>query len=194
MNRPVRPGGHNQTQSRAASTMPKPRLAEMLRVDHAGEYAAVAIYDAQHKIFARSSKTRALAKDMARMRDEEKQHLATFDALLLDNEMRPTAIIGLWKLASTALGAGTALLGPKAAHACTEAVESVIAEHYAEQISETKDIDAELCATFSKFREDELRHHDHAIEEGAHKAPAYPFLTGFIKAGCRTAIKISEKI
>ncbi len=182
MSRPARPG-----QAGA-------RTAEMLRVDHAGEYAAVAIYDAQARVFGRSAKTRALARDMERMRDEEKAHLETFEAMLRENNVRPTALIGLWKLASTALGAGTALLGEKAAHACTEAVESVIEEHYAKQIAETEETDRDLCETFAKFREDELRHHDHAIAQGAHDAPAYPVLTRLIKAGCKTAIKLSEKI
>ncbi len=186
MSRPQRPGAHVKPAA--------PRLGEMLRVDHAGEYAAVAIYDAQARIFGRSAKTKALSRDMERMRDEEKTHLETFETMLRESDTRPTALIGLWKLASTALGAGTALMSEKAAHACTEAVESVIEEHYSSQIEETKDSDPELSATFSKFREDELRHHNHAIEQGAHDAPAYPILTRLIKAGCKTAIRISEKI
>lgn len=185
--RPTRPGGKPK---RTAA----PRIKEMLRVDHAGEYAAVAIYDAQSKVFGRSRKTRKIAKQLTEMRDEEQEHLDAFDKLLLENNTRPTALIGLWKIASTGLGIGTALMGEKAAHACTEAVESVIEKHYADQIEETKDSDPELCATFTKFREDELRHHDHAIEAGAKDAPGYPLLSAVIKAGCRTAIKLSEKI
>ncbi len=197
MSRPTRPGGSNSDNNYAIKTnsqIDKQSIDQMLRVDHAGEYAAVLIYDAQAKIFARSKKTRALAKDMRRMRDEEIEHLQEFDRLLLQNNTRPTAMIGVWKLAATALGAGTALIGEKAAHACTEAVESVIEQHYAKQIKETKGKDEELCAMFTKFRNDELRHHDHAIDEGAKQAPAYPLLSAIIKAGCRTAIKISEKI
>ena len=185
--RPARPGGKPKPSA-------SPRIKEMLRVDHAGEYAAVAIYDAQSKVFGRSLKTRKIARQLADMRDEEQEHLDTFNALLLENNTRPTAFIGLWKIASTGLGIGTALMGEKAAHACTEAVESVIEQHYAAQIEETKDSHPELCATFTKFREDELRHHDTAIENGAKDAPGYPLLSAVIKAGCRTAIKLSEKI
>jgi 3-demethoxyubiquinol 3-hydroxylase len=190
--RPTRPGG---TPKRTSS----PRLKEMLRVDHAGEYAAVAIYDAQSKVFGakvfgRSPKTRKISRQLADMRDEEQEHLDAFNALLLENNTRPTALIGLWKVASTGLGIGTALMGEKAAHACTEAVESVIEKHYAAQIEETKDSDPELAAIFTKFREDELRHHDMAIKHGAKQATAYPLLSAVIKAGCRTAIKLSEKI
>lgn len=183
--RPVRPGGTPKT---------SPRIAEMLRVDHAGEYAAVAIYAAQAKVFSRSPKTKKIAAQLSQMCEEEQEHLDAFDALLLENNARPTALLPIWKLASTGLGVATAMMGEKAAHACTEAVESVIEKHYAEQIEETKDSHKDLSARFTEFREDELRHKDTAIKEGAHEAPAYPLLSAVIKAGCKTAIKLSEKI
>ncbi len=186
-NRPARPGGK-------PDKIATPRIGEMLRVDHAGEYAAVAIYDAQAKVFGRSPKTQKTARQLAHMRDEEQEHLDAFDELLRANNTRPTALIGLWKLASTGLGTATALMGEKAAHACTEAVENVIEQHYARQIEETRDSDPELCAIFTQFREDELRHRDTAVAHGAKHAPAYPLLTALITAGCKTAIKLSEKI
>ena len=45
--------------------------------------------------------------------------------------MRPTALEPVWRVAGFALGAATALMGEKAAMACTAAVEEVIDEHYA---------------------------------------------------------------
>ncbi len=183
--RPVRPGGTQKT---------SPRIAEMLRVDHAGESAAVAIYAAQAKVFSRSPKTKKIAAQLSHMCAEEQEHLDAFDALLLENNARPTALLPIWKLASTGLGVATALMGEKAAHACTEAVESVIEKHYAGQIEETKESHKDLSARFTQFREDELRHRDTAIQEGAKEAPAYPLLSAVITAGCKTAIKLSEKI
>ncbi|PHR92565.1 MAG: demethoxyubiquinone hydroxylase family protein [Robiginitomaculum sp.] len=190
--RPASPGGSKHVNVKHGKT--SPRIAEMLRVDHAGEYAAVAIYSAQAKVFSRSPKTRKIAAQLKDMCAEEQEHLDAFDILLREHNARPTALIPIWKLASTALGVTTALMGEKAAHACTEAVESVIEQHYAAQIEETKETDKELCARFTQFREDELRHRDFAVQEGAKDAPAYPVLSAFIKAGCRTAIRLSEKI
>ena len=46
----------------------------------------------------------------------------------------------------------------------------------------------------SKFRDEELTHRDQAVAEGAREAPAYPLLAALIRAGCRAAIKISEKV
>jgi len=170
------------------------RMAEILRVDHAGEYAAVQIYRAQQAVFEAAGGKQAVAADMAEMQSQEAVHLARFDALLNQHRVRPTVMVPVWRLAAQALGAGTALMGEKAAHACTEAVESVIEEHYADQIAELADRDPELAAELTKFRDEELAHHDHAVEHGSREAPAYRLLSAVIKAGCKVAIKVSERV
>jgi len=73
-------------------------------------------------------------------------------------------------------------------------VETVIEEHYAHQIAELAERDPALAAELSKFRDEELAHRDLAVEEGAKDAPAYALLSAVIGAGCRAAIKISEKL
>ncbi len=173
-----------------------PRLKEMLRVDHAGEYGAVAIYKGQQAVFGKNHKTREIAAKLAEMEAEEQRHLDAFDDLLNENEVRPTALGPIWNVAGFGLGVVTALMGEKAAHACTEAVETVIEKHYAEQIDELEGQDehSELRDRFIEFREDELHHRDIAIEEGAREAPGYGVLSRVIKAGCHAAIRISEKI
>ena len=128
------------------------------------------------------------------MESQEAEHLARFDRLLTEREVRPTAFAPVWRLAGFALGAGTALLGEKAAHACTEAVETVIEEHYAGQIEELREREPALAGRLSGFRDDELAHRETAIAEGAHQAVGYSLLAAAIRAGCRAAIKISEKV
>ncbi len=178
----------------AKATKTNPRIAEMLRVDHAGEYGAVAIYRGQQAVFARHAKTKAMAAQLAEMEAEEQKHLDAFDNLLIERRVRPTAMTPIWNVAGYGLGVVTALMGEKAAHACTEAVETVIEQHYGAQVEEIKDEDPELAATFAQFREDELHHRDIAIEGGAKDAPAYGLLSRAIQAGCHVAIKITEKI
>ena len=171
-----------------------PRIAEMLRVDHAGEYGAVAIYRGQQAVFKNNNKTREIAAQLAEMEAEEQIHLDAFDAMLVEHKVRPTALAPIWNVAGYGLGVVTALMGEKAAHACTEAVESVIEQHYGAQVEEIKDSEPEMAATFAKFREDELHHKHIAIEGGAKDAPGYPVLSRLITAGCHAAIKISEKV
>ncbi len=170
------------------------RRAEILRVDHAGEYAAVHIYRAQRAVFEGRAGRETIAADMADMQGQEAVHLARFDALLNAERVRPTVMAPVWRIAALALGTGTALMGEKAAHACTEAVESVIEEHYADQIAELNDRDPALAAELTVFRDEELAHHDHAVAHGSRDAPGLGLLGAVIRAGCRAAIKVSERI
>jgi ubiquinone biosynthesis monooxygenase Coq7 len=84
-------------------------------------------------------------------------------------------------------------MGEKAAMACTAAVEEVIDEHYARQL-ERLDGDPELKDTVSRFRADEIAHRNEALGHGAEDAPGYRLLSETIKAGCKLAIRLSERI
>jgi len=93
--------------------------------------------------------------------------------------------------------AGSALLGPKAAMACTVAVESVIVDHYNDQLRtlmSDPDANRELLQVIQKFRDEEQEHHDAGIDHGAENAPFYKVFTEGIKLGCRAAIAISKVI
>jgi len=170
------------------------RLAEIIRVDHAGELGAVAIYRGQRAVLGEARGQARIAGQLAVMEAQEAEHLARFDRLVVERRVRPTALAPVWRLAGFALGAGTALLGPKAAHACTEAVETVIEQHYAGQIEELAALEPELAAELSTFRDEEIAHRDQAVAEGARQAPGYRLLSAVISAGCRAAIKLSEKV
>ena len=173
----------------------KDRRDEMLRVDHAGEYGAVAIYRGQLAVFERQHGKERIIGQLKEMAAEEQDHLDAFDKMLAAGHVRPTALSPVWNAAGFALGAATALLGEKAAHACTEAVETVIEEHYGDQVTELKAAgENELAAKMAKFQEEEVAHKDLAAAEGAAEAPGYPILSAFIRTGCRLAIRISEKI
>ena len=178
--RPVMPGVRNTADTKS-----------MIRVDHAGEYGAVRIYEGQLAVLGnRKSET---ADAIRKMAEQEQEHLAAFDTLINERRVRPTALEPVWRVAGFALGAATALMGEKAAMACTAAVEEVIDEHYAQQI-ERLDGDAALKKTVEKFRADEIAHKNEALEHGAEETPGYRLLSETIKAGCRLAIKLSERI
>ena len=170
------------------------RLAEMLRVDHAGEYGAVQIYRGQRAVFDRIEGKAHAARVIADMEAGEAEHLKTFDRMIAERGVRPTAMAPLWRVMGFGLGAATALMGERAAHACTEAVEEVIEEHYGRQSQALAGVDAELKHVVDRFREDEIAHKDTAIEQGARDAFGYSVLSAVIKAGCRAAIRISEKV
>ena len=166
-------------------------LEEIIRVDHAGEYGATRIYDGQIAVFGKNSK---IGKTIQHMADQEQEHIQKFEELIVKNRVRPTALIPVWNVAGYALGVSTALLGEKAAMACTVAVETVIGNHYGEQISLLEDDQKELKKTIKKFKADELEHHDIGIAHDAEKTPGYKVLSKVIELGCKTAIEISKKI
>jgi 3-demethoxyubiquinol 3-hydroxylase len=162
----------------------------MIRVDHAGEYGAARIYAGQLALLGRGENGPVLRH----MQAQEQHHLATFEALIGRNRVRPTALLPLWRLAGYALGVATAALGSRAAMACTVAVEETIDAHYADQIAALGDSEPELKATLEAFRAEELEHRDIGLAHQATAAPGYRFLSAAIKAGCRAAIALSERI
>lgn len=171
------------------------RIREMIRVDHAGEYGAVAIYRGQRAVFKNLPHKSRIAAQLEEMEADEQHHLDAFDTLIRSGRSRPTALAPFWQAGGHFLGAATALMGERAAHACTEAVETVIEGHYARQVAELRAMgEDELAEMFDQFREEEVAHKDLAVEEGAKQAPGYPLLSAVIKAGCHTAIRIAEKI
>jgi ubiquinone biosynthesis monooxygenase Coq7 len=169
---------------------PEQRVAEMIRVDHAGEYGAARIYAGQLAVLGNSDK----AGIIRHMLEQEQVHLATFNGLIASRRVRPTALLPLWHAAGFALGALTAAMGPRAAMACTVAVEEAIDDHYAAQSASLPQQETELAATIERFRLEELEHRDIGLEHEAELTPFYRALTGVIKAGCRVAIAVSEKI
>jgi ubiquinone biosynthesis monooxygenase Coq7 len=163
--------------------------ARAIRVDHAGEYGAARIYAGQLAVLGEGAKGDVLRH----MQAQEQHHLDTFNALIADRRVRPTVMLPFWHLAGFALGAVTAALGEKAAMACTVAVEETIDAHYRGQV-ETLTGEPALCETIETFRAEEVEHREIGLEHGAEGAPAYRLLSRVIKAGCKAAIAVSERI
>ena len=169
---------------------PVPPVEAMIRVDHAGEYGAVRIYQGQLAVLPPGPTRDAVAV----MEAQEQEHLETFNELIVSRRVRPTALSPLWHLAGYALGALTGRLGPQAAMACTVGVEEVIDEHYRDQAEQLGEDEILLKEVIKKFRADELEHRDTALDHDAEQAIGYPVLSALVKAGSRAAIWLSTRI
>ena len=165
----------------------------MLRVDHAGELGAIHIYRGQRAVMAAGGRV-AMAATLAEMESHEAAHLARLSALLNEERIRPTLFAPMWRFAGFTLGAMTALVGERAAHACTEAVEEVIEAHYGDQVAELQPRDPDLADELARFRDEEIAHKEAAVAAGARDATGHGPLTAVIRAGCRVAIKLSERL
>ena len=174
-------------------------VARMLRVDHAGELGAARIYEGQLAVLG-ATRHGAAIREMAA---QERRHLETFERLVARHRVRPTALAPLWRAAGFALGAAAALAGPRAAMACTVAIETEIEAHYARQIERLRaepETDAQagedgpLSDTLAAFRGDELAHRDAGRAAGAEDSPAAAPIAALIRLGCRAAIGLSERV
>jgi ubiquinone biosynthesis monooxygenase Coq7 len=165
-------------------------VARIIRVDHAGEYGAKRIYDGQLAVLG--NRPGAAAKKIRHMAEQEQRHLDAFEKLVLDRRVRPTALSPVWHVAGFALGAATALMGERAAMACTVAVEEVIDEHYQRQIDALGDDEPALKKSLEEFRNQEIEHRDTARESGGDGGPT--LLKAAIKTGSRLAIWLSTRI
>ncbi|KAJ4381836.1 ubiquinone biosynthesis monooxygenase Coq7 [Didymella sp. IMI 355093] len=181
-------------------------LSSALRVNQTGELAAILIYAAQSPLLV--AKHPHLRPLMKHMYDQEAGHYSFFNQVISKHRIRPTAMTPVWTAAASFLGWGTAFLGREAAMACTEAVETEIGTHYNEQVrvlldwsekckerGETLGPELEsLVGELRRIRDEELEHLDHAVENDAKEARPYEFLTEGIRAGCRGAIWVSERV
>lgn len=182
-------------------------LDRVIRVDQAGELGADYIYAGQYFVLAH--RYPHLKPVLKHMWDQEIHHHNTFNNLQLKRRVRPSLLTPLWKAGAFAMGAGTALISPEAAMACTEAVETVIGGHYngelrnlanqfnLERTDGTKGPSEEiksLTSTIQQFRDDELEHLDTAIKHDSYMAVPYTVITEGIKTICRVAIWSAERI
>lgn len=169
---------------------PEEDVRRMIRVDHAGEYGATRIYAGQLAVL-KGKPSEPVIRHMA---EQEDRHLERFNELVRERRVRPTALMPLWHVGGWLMGAGCAMLGEKAAMACTEAVEAVIDEHYAAQEKRLDASEDELKKTIQQFRAEEMEHHDTAIEHGSQQSPFYSLLSVAVRTQTKLAIFLSTRI
>ena len=169
----------------------RPDTDAMIRVDQAGEYGATRIYAGQLAVLGDRHPTGRLVAGMAA---QEERHRAFFDRMIAERGVRPTLFQPFWNVAGFALGAVTAAIGPRAAMACTAAVETEIDQHYEDQLTELGDSDPELSAAIREFQAEELEHKETALAHGAEETFGYPVMSALIRLGCRVAIGAAKRI
>ncbi|MGV2432959.1 MAG UNVERIFIED_CONTAM: demethoxyubiquinone hydroxylase family protein [Rickettsiaceae bacterium] len=184
----------HKTKKQIGKTMPRPyfhdkesHIDEILRVNHAGEYGAIRIYQGQ---IARISENKSTIEEMLL---QEEEHLTYFKNEITKRKTRPTLLMPLWHVGGYIMGYFTAFLGPKYAMLCTEAVEEVIDEHYAKQHELLQSLgDKELANKVEQHRLDEVEHKKIAIDSGSMEVRGYPYIKLAINSICKFAIWASK--
>ena len=166
-----------------------PAVDAMIRVDHAGEYGAMRIYEGQLSVLTPSPSRDAVIE----MANQERRHLETLENLIKDRGVRPSIFLPIWRVTGFLLGVVTARIGPRAAMACTASVENVIDNHYKDQADRLGSDEANFKMIVEEFRTDEQVHRDIALDNEAERAVGYSLLSVLIEAGCRFAIRLSTR-
>jgi 3-demethoxyubiquinol 3-hydroxylase len=150
------------------SEFEKRESAALMRVNHAGEIAAQALYHGQ-ALVARSAATRQLLLKAA---NEETDHLAWCETRLKELDARPSLLNPLWYAGSFAIGAAAALLGDRASLGFVVETERQVEGHLDEHLARLPPDDARSRAILQTMRADEIAHGLSAKAAGGAELPS----------------------
>ncbi len=192
-----------QTKFLPGDPQPDKIIQQMLRVNQAGEYGAERIYSGQLFCLELKSAPAAEIELIQNMYNQELVHLAYFNQAIPRFRTRPTLLQPLWYLGGWALGFITALRGNAAGMVCTEAVETVIDQHYSTQLEylanttmpqDLNSFATELKQKIELFRAEEIEHKNIAIQNGGSENNQFRLLNWVIMGITKIAIAIAKKI
>jgi 3-demethoxyubiquinol 3-hydroxylase len=141
--------------------------AALMRVNHAGEIAAQALYHGQ-ALAARSSTTRDLLLQAAA---EETDHLAWCEERLRELQSRPSLLNPLWYAGSFAVGALAASFGDRTSLGFVAETERQVEWHLDEHLDRLPAQDTRSRAILQAMRADEMHHGSSARAAGAAELP-----------------------
>jgi ubiquinone biosynthesis monooxygenase Coq7 len=141
--------------------------AGLMRVNHAGEVCAQALYDGQ----AATARSAAVRERMVLAAREEADHLAWCRARLAQLDARPSVLDPLFYAASYALGAVAGLAGDKVSLGFVEATEDQVCRHLERHLDALPVTDAKSRAILERMREEEARHGAAALDAGGEPFP-----------------------
>ncbi len=141
--------------------------AGLMRINHAGEVAAQALYHGQ-AVMASSGRTRQLLLDAAR---DESDHLAWCEQRLRELQDRPSALTPLWYAGSFAIGAAAALLGDRTSLGFVAETERQVERHLDGHLAQLPASDSRSRAVLQAMRSDEIGHGERAMAAGGVELP-----------------------
>jgi ubiquinone biosynthesis monooxygenase Coq7 len=157
-----------QDRRAALSEAERRASAALMRVNHAGEIAAQALYHGQ-ALMARSSATRELLLKAAR---EETDHLAWCETRLKELDSRPSLLNPVWYAGSFAIGALASLLGDRTSLGFVVETERQVEGHLDEHLARLPPDDARSRAILETMRTDEIAHGMSAKAAGGAELPS----------------------
>lgn len=142
--------------------------AGLMRVNHAGEVCAQALYEGQASV-ARDPQTREALLAAAR---EETDHLVWCAQRLDELDSTPSRLNPLFYVASYTMGALTGLLGDKVSLGFVEATEDQVCRHLEAHLDALPEDDQRSRHIIEQMHADEARHGKQAMAAGGLEFPA----------------------
>lgn len=163
-----RPSPANPLDDAELSDAERRHAAGLMRVNHAGEVCAQALYQGQ-ALTARLPEVRA---EMEQAAQEEVDHLAWCQQRLTELNSQPSLLNPLWYSLSFAIGAGAGLVSDRISLGFVAAVEDQVCKHLDSHLASLPEADQKSRAIVSQMREDEARHAQTALAAGGIEFPA----------------------
>lgn len=157
-----------QRPAEAHSEAERRHIAGLMRVNHAGEVSAQALYHGQAFV-ARDPALRSHLLEAAR---EEQDHLRWCEQRLQELDDTPSKLQPLWYAGSFAIGAAAGLAGDRWSLGFVDETERQVSEHLGEHLQKLPPSDQRSRAILETMKRDEERHGREAREAGARPLPA----------------------
>ena len=144
------------------------QAAGMMRVNHAGEVAAQALYRGQARV-ARDASTKAQLLEAA---EEEQAHLDWCATRLQELHSQPSALSPLWFAGAYTIGAAAGLAGDRWSLGFVSETEKQVADHLEGHLKTLPQDDQRSRDIVAQMQADEIRHGEQAREAGGRELPA----------------------
>ncbi len=143
------------------------RAAGLMRVNHAGEVSAQALYHGQALV----SRDPEIRKHLLHAAAEERAHLQWCEARLGELGARPSRLSPFWYVGSFAIGAFAGVAGDRWNLGFVEETERQVVEHLESHLEQLPREDQRSRAIVEAMKADETRHGDEAAAAGAYALP-----------------------
>jgi ubiquinone biosynthesis monooxygenase Coq7 len=163
----VRPNPADPVPESVTESAARRHAAGLMRVNHAGEIAAQALYHGQ-ALTARDGKVRAKLLDAAR---DETDHLAWCEARVRELDSHTSLLAPVWYLGAFTIGAVTGLAGDRTSLGFVAETERQVVEHLESHLHELPEGDERSRRIVGQMQDDEARHGSDATQAGGRELP-----------------------
>jgi len=146
----------------------KRHAAGLMRVNHAGEVCAQALYQGQ----ALTAKLPQVRAEMEQAASEEVDHLVWCQERIHELNGHTSLLNPLWYGLSFAIGASAGLVSDKISLGFVAATEDRVCQHLQQHLELLPEEDEKSRAVVSQMLDDEARHAEMAINAGGYNFPA----------------------